>query len=100
MAKRTTKSTPTKTQTKRAFSYLRVSSESQVQTGYDADGLSIAAQREAAQDKAIQLDAEIVEEFSDPGRSAYVDLHKRTGFLKMLEELARRNQSKATSIDY
>jgi site-specific DNA recombinase len=84
----------------RAFTYLRVSSESQVQTDYDPDGLSIAAQREAAGDKAAQLGAEIVGEYSDPGRSAYADLHKRTGFLEMLDELARLNRSKATRIDY
>jgi hypothetical protein len=47
---------------KRAFSYLRVSSEGQVNTGYDRDGLSINAQREAANDKAEQLQAEIVRE--------------------------------------
>jgi site-specific DNA recombinase len=84
----------------RAFSYLRVSSEGQVNTGYDRDGLSIAAQREAVQDKAAQLKAEIVREFSDPGKSAFVDLHKRTDFLAMLDELKVRNQRQATRIDY
>jgi site-specific DNA recombinase len=85
---------------KRAFSYLRVSSEGQVNTGYDRDGLSIAAQREAVGDKADQLGAEIVREFSDPGKSAFVDLHKRTDFLAMLDELKALNQSDATRIDY
>src|ERR1041384_300325 len=84
----------------RAFTYLRVSSDSQVQTDYDLDGLSIAAQREAAGEKAVQLDAEIVKEFSDPGKSAYVDLHKRTGFLEMLDELKRCNERSATRVDY
>jgi site-specific DNA recombinase len=85
---------------KRAFIYLRVSSDGQVQTDYDSDGLSIGAQREAGTDKAVQLDAEVVGEFTDPGRSAYVDLHKRTSFLSMLDELKERNQHAATRIDY
>jgi DNA invertase Pin-like site-specific DNA recombinase len=86
--------------TKRAFIYLRVSSDGQVQTDYDPDGLSIGAQREAGTDKAAQLYAEVAEEFTDPGRSAYVDLHKRTSFLEMLAELERRNQHAATRVDY
>ncbi len=88
------------TLTKRAFAYLRVSSESQVRTDYSDDGLSINAQREGVRDKALQLDAHIVHEFSDPGKSAYVDLHKRTGFLAMLEELKTRNQDPDTRVDY
>jgi site-specific DNA recombinase len=92
--------TPSMTFTGRAFDYLRVSSDGQVRTDYDPDGLSISAQREAAIDKALQLDAEIVGEFSDPGKSAYVDLHKRTGFLHMLDELKRLNQNEATRVDY
>jgi site-specific DNA recombinase len=86
--------------TKRAFVYLRVSSEGQVNTDYSRDGLSIDAQREAAEDKARLLGAEIVMEYSDPGRSAFVDLHKRTSFLALLDELERRNASDATRIDY
>jgi site-specific DNA recombinase len=86
--------------TKRAFAYLRVSSEGQVNTDYSRDGLSINAQREAAQDQAKRLGAEIVREFSDPGRSAFVDLHKRTDFLAMLDELKRRNEHDATRVDY
>jgi site-specific DNA recombinase len=87
-------------QAKRAFIYLRVSSESQVQTDHDPDGLSISAQREAAADKAAQLDAEVAAEFTDPGKSAYVDLHKRTGFLEMLDELKERNEHVSTRVDY
>jgi site-specific DNA recombinase len=86
--------------TKRAFAYLRVSSEGQVNTGYSRDGLSIDAQRDAAKDKAGQLDAEIVREWPDLGKSAYVDLHKRTAFLEMLDELKRCNEHEATRIDY
>jgi site-specific DNA recombinase len=88
------------TGTARAFDYLRVSSDGQTKTDYDPDGLSIAAQREAAEDKARQLEAEVVSEFSDPGRSAYVDLHKRTGFLTMLDELKRCNETEATRVHY
>src|ERR1700733_6095694 len=85
---------------KRAFVYLRVSSEGQVNTGYSRDGLSIDAQREAATDKAVQLGAEIVGEYSDPGKSAFTDLHRRTGFLEMLAELDACNQADSTRVDY
>jgi site-specific DNA recombinase len=100
----TTSRSPTDTPTvalgKRAFAYLRVSSDGQVNTDYDRDGLSISAQREAAADRATQLTAETVAEFSDPGKSAYVDLHKRTGFLEMLDELERCNEHASTRVDY
>ena len=86
--------------TKRAFSYLRVSSDGQVKTDYSEDGLSIDAQREGADEKSAPLEAPIVQEFSDPGRSAFVDLHKRTGFLEMLDELKRRNEHPSTHVDY
>jgi site-specific DNA recombinase len=89
------------TRSKRAFDYFRVSGgPKQRKTDYDPDGLSIGAQREAALDKAAELDAEIVREFSDPGKSAFVDLHKRVGFLEMLDELRRCNEHEATRIDY
>ncbi len=86
--------------TTRAFAYLRVSSEGQVRTDYSDDGLSIDAQREGAEEKAASLEAAIVREFSDPGRSAFVDLHKRTGFLEMLDELKRRNEHDSTRVEY
>ncbi len=86
--------------TKRVFAYLRVSSDGQVKTDYSEDGLSIGVQRDGAIEKALSLDASVVAEFSDPGRSAYVDLHKRTGFLEMLDELKRRNQHVSTRVDY
>ncbi len=85
---------------KRAFAYLRVSSDGQVKTDYSDDGLSIDAQREGAEEKSASLEAEILREFSDPGRSAFVDLHKRTGFLAMLDELKRRNEHASTRVDY
>jgi len=86
--------------TARAFAYLRVSSDGQVKTDYTEEGLSINAQREAATDKAVQLDAEVIKNYSDPGRSAYVDLHKRTGFLTMLDDLKRCNECEATRVDF
>jgi site-specific DNA recombinase len=95
--KPTTSALPT---TARAFAYLRVSSEGQVNTGYSRDGLSIDAQHEQAKEKARSLDAELLRVFIDPGRSAFVDLHKRVEFLAMLDELKHRNQRAATRIDY
>lgn len=91
---------PTALTTAHAFAYLRVSSDGQVRTDYSDDGLSIDAQREGAEEKAVQLEARIVQEYSDPGRSAYVDLHKRTGFLEMLDELKRRNEHASTRVEY
>ena len=88
------------TRTKRALSYLRVSSEGQVNTDYVRDGLSIEVQRDKRDIKAAELGAEIVEEFPDPGKSAYVDLHKRKEFLRMLEKLKEYNANSATFIDY
>jgi site-specific DNA recombinase len=96
----TNSTAPVTEMTARAFAYLRVSSEGQVRTDYSDDGLSIDAQREGAEEKSVQLQAQIVREFSDPGRSAYVDLHKRTGFLTMLDELKRRNEHASTRVEY
>lgn len=42
----------------------------------------------------------MVRKFTDPGKSAFVDLHKRTAFLEMLDELKRCNQHETTRIDY
>jgi site-specific DNA recombinase len=96
-----TKPTAAPVTTERAWGYLRVSGgPRQTKTDYDPEGLSIGAQREAATDKALQLGAEVVREFSDPGKSAYVDLHKRLGFLEMLDELKRCNENEATRVDY
>ena len=94
-----TQSQPEPTTT-RAFTYVRVSSDAQTKTDYSQDGLSIEGQREAAADKARQMGAEIVQEFPDPGRSAWVNLHKRTSFLAMLEALKQRNRNPKTKVDY
>jgi site-specific DNA recombinase len=88
------------TRTKRALSYLRVSSEGQVNTDYVRDGLSIEVQRDKRDIKAAELDAMIAEEFVDPGKSAWVDLHKRKAFLDLLAKLEEYNANPATFIDY
>jgi site-specific DNA recombinase len=90
----------TATDTKQAFAYLRVSSEGQVKTGYSPDGLSISAQKERVEEKAARERARVVRFWGDPGKSAFTELHRRTDFLEMLEELKRCNQSEATRIDY
>ncbi len=53
-----------------AISYLRVSTKDQATRNGLDEGLSIPAQREAAQRKADQLGAVIVKEFIEPGESA------------------------------
>jgi site-specific DNA recombinase len=96
----TTQTTTTATLTKRAWGYLRVSSAGQVKTGYSEKGLSITGQQDAIDDKGHQLNAAVVRYWADPGKSAFVDLHKRTDFLEMLTELKRVNQSEATRVHY
>ena len=54
----------------RAVIYLRVSTMGQVNTDYDADGFSIAAQRDACHKKAESLGAVVLEEYVDRGESA------------------------------
>src|ERR1700755_2328415 len=76
---------------KRAFVYLRVSTEEQTRTDHDPEGLSMKAQREGVKQKTGQLGAVVDEEFGDPGKSALKNLRKRTDFLRLLEELKRRN---------
>src|SRR2546423_96019 len=60
----------TPTRSKRAIIYLRVSTNDQVKTDYDADGFSIRAQREACERKAADMGAVVIEEFVDRGESA------------------------------
>jgi site-specific DNA recombinase len=55
---------------KRAVLYLRVSSRGQLETDYDDDGLSIAAQRERCKQKAAEYDAEVVDEYVERAQSA------------------------------
>ncbi len=55
---------------KRALLYLRVSSRDQLETDYDDDGLSIAAQRERGKQKATEYDATVVDEYIERAESA------------------------------
>ncbi|HEV3047015.1 MAG TPA: recombinase family protein [Solirubrobacteraceae bacterium] len=55
---------------KRAVLYLRVSSRGQLETDYDDDGLSIAAQRERCAQKAAEYDAVVVDEYVERAQSA------------------------------
>ncbi|CAG6393146.1 conserved hypothetical protein [Actinacidiphila cocklensis] len=71
---------------KRALTYLRVSSAGQVDTDYDPEGISLPAQRAAVQRRAAELDAEIVGEYVEPGRSA-TSTDKRPKFQEMMARL-------------
>ena len=55
---------------KRAVLYLRVSSRGQLETDYDDDGLSIAAQRERCTQKAAEHGAVLVDEYIERAESA------------------------------
>ena len=55
---------------KRAVLYLRVSSRGQLETDYDDDGLSIAAQRERCAQKAAEFGAVVVDEYIERAESA------------------------------
>src|SRR5437879_615000 len=70
----------------RALLYLRVSTPSQVNTDYNPEGISIPAQREAAQRKAAELGAEIVDEYVEPGRTA-TSIDKRPKFQEMMARI-------------
>jgi site-specific DNA recombinase len=67
----------------RAVIYLRVSSSGQVKTDYNAEGISIPAQREACLRKARELGVTVIDEYVEPGRSA-VEMTKREAFQRML----------------
>ena len=64
-----------------AVTYLRVSTKDQATRNGLEEGLSIPAQREAAERKAEQLGAVIVKEFIEPGESA------KTARRKALQEM-------------
>ncbi len=66
-----------------AVSYLRVSTKDQATRNGLEEGLSIPAQREAAERKAAALGAVIVKEFIEPGESAKTA--KRKALQEMLE---------------
>ncbi len=69
-----------------AVAYLRVSTERQMHTSadIDADGNSIATQREATISRAQKLKVNIVEEFVEPGQSAQT-IANRPVFREMLQ---------------
>ncbi len=69
-----------------AVLYLRVSTQGQVSTDYDPEGISIPAQREACLRKAFQLGARVVETYVEPGKSA-TTMDKRPAFQEMLERI-------------
>ena len=71
------------TSRKRAVLYLRVSTLGQVQTDYDPEGNSIPAQRVAGQEKATSLNADVVNEFVEPGKSA-TSIDRRPRFRDMI----------------
>lgn len=70
----------------RAVVYLRVSSEQQTRTSYDAHGQSIPAQRVACQRKADELGVTIIDEYIEPGKSA-TEMSKRPAFRQMLARI-------------
>ena len=74
------------TRRKRAIIYLRVSSAGQVNTDYGPEGITLPAQRTALQRRAKELDADIVAEFVEPGRSA-TTVDGRPVFREMMARL-------------
>ena len=69
-----------------AVAYLRVSSLGQVETDFDPEGISLPAQRKAITTRAKDLGAVIVNEFTDPGKSAK-SIEHRAAFREMIAYL-------------
>src|SRR5437588_4345869 len=67
----------------RAVIYPRVSSSGQVKTDYNAEGISIPAQREACLRKARELGVTVIDEYVEPGRTG-LEMTKREAFQRML----------------
>ena len=78
----------TPTDTKRAVLYLRVSSRGQMETDYDDDGLSIAAQRARCADEATKNGADVVEEYVERAESAKTN--GRPALKRMLARIRER----------
>src|SRR5581483_7170128 len=72
----------------RAVIYLRVSTNSQAETDFDAEGLSIKAQRHECVAKAKALKAVVLQEYVDIGESARSA--NREQLQTMLERLTQR----------
>lgn len=81
---------------KRAVLYLRVSTPGQVHTDYDPEGNSIPAQRAAGKRKADMLDADVVREFVEPGRSA-TNIDRRPAFQEMVAWVKQQKTSTTSS---
>jgi site-specific DNA recombinase len=77
---------------KRALLYLRVSTPSQVNTDYNPEGISIPAQREACERKALELGAEIVDTYVEPGRTA-TSIEKRPVFQEMVARVKEQRDA-------
>ena len=71
---------------KRAVIYLRVSSDKQVNTDIDPEGLSLPSQRKRCEAHAASLGAEVVREYVEPGISGGSVL-KRKAFRTMLADI-------------
>jgi len=84
LTKRTDTDTPTDA-VKRAVLYLRVSSRGQLETDYDDDGLSIAAQRERCAQKAAEYGAVVVDEYIERAESAKTN--QRPELTRMLRRI-------------
>ena len=74
--------------TKRAVSYLRVSSSAQADKDYDSEGYSLPAQRTACARKATGLGAEVVDVFVERGETG-TSTRRRTALAAMLERVRR-----------
>ncbi len=70
---------------KQAVIYLRVSSVGQMNKAHDPEGYSIPGQREACERYARSIDAQIVAEFVEPGKSGTST--NRPALQRMLSEL-------------
>ena len=82
---------------KTAVIYLRVSSLGQVNKGFDPEGYSIPAQREACRHYADQLGAQVIREYVEPGKSGTTT--KRPALQKMLAELGELHPDYAIFYD-
>jgi site-specific DNA recombinase len=79
---------------KKALAYLRVSDPKQVKREFDPEGISLPQQRRSVRYKADELDAQIIEEFLEPGKSGKT-VDKRPEFQRLLATIKERGD-----IDY
>src|SRR5688572_23828760 len=74
---------------KRAVLYLRVSTRDQLNTDFNPEGISIPAQREAGLRKAAELNADVVDEYVEPGKTA-TSIDMRPRFQEMIARIKER----------